>query len=140
VGRDALLGETGLLASRGRDVLPEQIGKAPSAQRLSPGVDEHLGQGGLVANGEPCAQCCGRGLPQRQSSFPPPLAENADAHRRQVDVLDLQAGQLGYAQPRTDGRMHHGAVTDSRLIAADETSVTFKVKDYRVEGRAATPP
>jgi hypothetical protein len=36
--------------------------------------------------------------------------------------------------------MHHGAVTDSRLIAADETSVTFKVKDYRVEGRAATPP
>jgi hypothetical protein len=73
VGRDALLCETGLLASRGRDVLPEQIGKAPSAQRLSPGVDEDLGQGGLAANGEPCAQCCGRGLPQRQEQY---------AHRR----------------------------------------------------------
>jgi hypothetical protein len=29
---------------------------------------------------------------------------------------------------------HRVAISNSRLIAADETSVTFKVKDYRVEG------
>jgi len=29
---------------------------------------------------------------------------------------------------------HRVAVSNSRLIAADETSVTFKVKDYRIEG------
>jgi hypothetical protein len=29
---------------------------------------------------------------------------------------------------------HRVAISNSRLIAADETSVTFKVKDYRVQG------
>ena len=29
---------------------------------------------------------------------------------------------------------HRVAISNSRLIAADETSVTFKVKDYRIEG------
>ncbi len=29
---------------------------------------------------------------------------------------------------------HRVAISNSRLIAADETGVTFKVKDYRVEG------
>jgi integrase len=29
---------------------------------------------------------------------------------------------------------HRVAISNSRLIAADQTSVTFKVKDYRVEG------
>ena len=35
--------EAGMLSSGGRCMLFEQIGEAPSAQRLSPGVDEHLG-------------------------------------------------------------------------------------------------
>ena len=35
---------------------------------------------------------------------------------------------------------HRVAISNRRLIAADATSVTFKVKDYRVEGRAATRP
>jgi hypothetical protein len=39
---------------------------------------------------------------------------------------------------------HRVAIANSRLIRADADSVTFRVKDYRVEGRsrdrAATPP
>jgi putative transposase len=35
---------------------------------------------------------------------------------------------------------HRVAISNSRLIVADATSVTFKVKDYRVEGLGATPP
>jgi hypothetical protein len=33
---------------------------------------------------------------------------------------------------------HRVAISNSRLIAADQTSVTFKVKDYRVEGPGRT--
>ncbi len=71
VGRDAFLVEAGMRSSGGRCMLFEQIGEAPSAQRLSPGVDEHLGCCDPPANGEPGAQGCGRGLPQGERPFPP---------------------------------------------------------------------
>lgn len=89
VGRDAFPAEARVLPSGSRGMLLEQIGEAPSAQRLSTCIDEHLGCCDLPANGEPGAQCCGRRLPQRERPFPPSLAENTNAHRWQVDILDL---------------------------------------------------
>jgi hypothetical protein len=53
-----------MLSSGSCGMLFEQIGEAPPAQRLSPGVDEHLWCCDLPANGEPGAQRCGGGLPQ----------------------------------------------------------------------------
>jgi len=73
VGRDAFLVEAGMCSSGGRCMLLEQIGEAPSAQRLSPSVDEHLGRCDPTANGEPCAQGRGGGLPQGERAFPSPL-------------------------------------------------------------------
>jgi Putative transposase len=35
---------------------------------------------------------------------------------------------------------HRVAISNSRLIAADASGVTFKVKDYRIEGQVATRP
>ena len=35
---------------------------------------------------------------------------------------------------------HRVAISNRRLIALDERSVTFKVKDYRIEGPGRTPP
>ena len=112
-GEMRFLSRPGCCSSGGRGMLLEQIGEAPSAQRLSPGVDEHLGCCDPPANGEPGAQCCGRGLPQGERPFPPSLAKNTNAHRRQVDVLELQSRQLGHAQPRTDRQMQHGPVADA---------------------------
>src|SRR4051812_25710945 len=92
VGRDAFLGETGLLPSRGRDVLLEQVGKAPSAQRLTTSVDEHLGCRDLPAYGEPGAQCSGRRLPQRQCPLPAPLAcygERESGNAKKIAVIAI---------------------------------------------------
>jgi hypothetical protein len=49
----------------------------------------------------------------RGASVPAAPAENSDAHRRQVDIRDLQSRQLGHAQPRADGQMQHGPVADA---------------------------
>ena len=90
-----------------------RIGEAPSAHRLSSGVDEHLGRCDPPANGEPSAQGCRRGLPQGERPFPPSLAKNTNAHRRQVDVLELQPRQLGDAQTRTNRQMQHGPIANA---------------------------
>src|SRR5277367_359377 len=86
-------------------MLFEQISEAPSAQRLSPGIDEHLGRRDPTANSKPGAQGCDRGLPQRERPFPRSLAKNTKADRRQVDVFELQPRQLGHPQTRTIPQM-----------------------------------
>ena len=35
---------------------------------------------------------------------------------------------------------HRVAISNSRLIGADQQGVTFKYKDYRIEGPAGTRP
>ena len=47
---------------------------------------------------------CRRGLPQGERPFPPSLAKNTNAHRRQVDVLDLQLRQLPPAKGEPSDR------------------------------------
>jgi putative ABC transport system substrate-binding protein len=42
-----------------------------------------------------------------------PLSENADAHRRQIDILDLQAGQLRHAQTSADRQMQYRPIVDA---------------------------
>jgi len=97
VGRDAFLVEAGMRSSSGRCMLFEQIGEAPSAKWLSPGIDEHLGRSDPPAHGKPGAQGCGRAFPQGERPFPPSLAKNANTHRQRIDVLELQPRQLGHA-------------------------------------------
>src|SRR5271167_936518 len=94
-------------------MLFEQISEAPSAQRLSPGIDEHLARRDPTANSKPGAQGCDRGLPQRERPFPPSLAKNTKAHRRQVDVFELQPRQLGHPQTRTNRQMQHRPVANA---------------------------
>src|SRR3984885_4476835 len=94
-------------------MLFEQISEAPSAQRLSPGIDEHLGRRDPTANSKPGAQGYDRGLPQRERPFPPSLAKNTKAHRRQIDVFELQPRQLGHPQTRTNRQMQHRPVANA---------------------------
>jgi hypothetical protein len=35
---------------------------------------------------------------------------------------------------------HRVAISNRRLVSADDTGVTFKCKDYRIADRADTPP
>ena len=100
-----------MCSSGGRCMLLEQIGEAPSAQRLSPGVDEHLGRCDPTANGEPCAKGRGGGLPQGERPFPSPLAENTNAHRR--DIADRRKAFI------RKWRLRHKAVADSLEEAGD---------------------
>src|SRR5271163_1258954 len=94
-------------------MLFEQISEAPSAQRLSPGIDEHLGRRDPTANSKPGAQGCDRVLLQSERPFPPSLANNTKAHRRQADVFDLQPRQLRHPQTRTNRQMQHRPVANA---------------------------
>src|SRR5215831_10928553 len=96
--RRELLGKQSGTALTGRfGVLLEHVGDAPTAHWLTAKIDEYLRGSECAAHRQPSAQRCGRTLPQRERSLSPSLAINANAHRRQRDVIESQPDQLRHA-------------------------------------------
>src|SRR3981189_2660896 len=93
---------------------PHRVSGSPPPLSHTPGGGPPpRGGGAPPASGEPGTQSRCRGLPQGQRPLPPSLAENADAHRRQVDIVDLQACQLGHTQSCAAGQMQHRPIADA---------------------------
>src|ERR1700730_1511304 len=94
--RKLLAKQSGTALSSRFGVLLEHVSNAPPAHRLTPKIDEHLWGSERAAHRQPGAQRCGRALPQWERPFSPSLAINANAHRRQRDIVEPQPDQFRY--------------------------------------------
>jgi len=70
----------------------------------------------------------------RRSRRSSPARQEALVRLRQAPVRGPKA-VLAYLSRYT----HRVAISNRRLIAIDQHTVTFKVKNYRIEGPAGTP-
>ena len=78
------------------------------------GVHEQLGHRRRSSNRQPGAEVGRRFLPERKTSFPPALAENANARCSfEAHILQREPHQFRDAQPSCEAEMQHGTVPDS---------------------------
>jgi hypothetical protein len=102
--------------------------------------------GGHVARCEDCAHtvvaynsCRNRHCPKCQGAAAREWMEERQAELLPVPYFHSVYAKRPFAGPKAvlaylSRYTHRVAISNSRLIAADATTVTFKLKDYRVEG------
>ena len=112
MGRDLFLCQRGA-GSCGRFDMPfEHVGESPPRHRFASGVDEHFRGRRRSTDRQPGPQRCSGHFPKRHRPFSTAFAVDTNAHRRHGDVIELQAGQLRYAQTGAHRHVQHGPIAD----------------------------